>query len=614
MSVWMRRLSYVMPILFAGLIALLFYQEFRGSERVYLEQSGITLSAYTLAPNLHRDGQVRSLSVSTEGFVVDFSRGRGILRRTESGRAEILNPVDFRERDGGFIIELENGYAVEVLREPGDHPAIQLAIAKPADRSSYRSYEFSLRATEGAVFRRTENSPVLEVQVGDRTYNFILPESALFDAVNRRVIFASEPDTQTIRYVFEPTPDPGTVATWARAGELTLTAEEHARLLDTYTELVHESWTDSRFSAADGTWQRPEGSPRFDERIVAALMSRAWDSTAYDLRASELRNAAAMHASARSFRTAPYFGDLSRLAPGMMEELAAQEAELRSLLEQEPVAILHLEDPILRMNVSDILERIADADLTATVHAAIEDAASAELQPRDAIRVLELLHRSFSVSDELRGVLTALEDEALDVLTRLVRRTPDGFFLESNPGRVGIEHSLRAGLALASYSADQRIQQLGRHMVRDVLSLADGQQSLPETGSLTNGAVDVLSGHLLPEDWYHVLRPAPQTVRMTPLPEPFGDGAFLLSAVRMNSVQSEPGRVIVELSNIPNRTHYVIMQEVPPFSGMELFRLDWRNDPNFENFSRGRAYNASAGTLKIKYTDTQRTGRIVLSF
>ncbi|TVQ21385.1 MAG: hypothetical protein EA383_17160 [Spirochaetaceae bacterium] len=609
----MRRLSYVMPILFAGLIALLFYQEFRGSERVYLEQSGITLSAYTLAPNLHRDGQVRSLSVSTDGFVVDFSRGRGILRRTESGRAEILNPVDFRERDGGFIIELENGYAVEVLREPGDQPAIQLAIAKPADRSSYRSYEFSLRATEGAVFRRTENSPVLEVQVGDRIYNFILPESALFDAVNRRVILASEPDTQTIRYVFEPTPDPGTVATWARTGELTLSADEHTRLLDAYTEMVHESWTGSRFSAAEGTWQRPEGSPRFDERIVAALMSRAWESTAYDLRASELRNAAATHASARSFRTAPYFGDLSRLAPEMRAELAAQEAELRGLLEQDPVAILHLEDAILRMTVSDILNRIADADLTDAVHAAIADASS-DLQPRDAIRVLELLHRSFPISDDLREVLTALEGEALDLLTGLVRRTPDGFFLESTPGRVGIEYSLRAGLALASYSADQRIQQLGRHMVRDVLALADGQQALPETGSLTNGAVDVLSGHLLPEDWYHVLRPAPQAVRMTPLPEPFGDGAFLLSAVRMNSVQSEPGRVIVELNNVPNRTHYVIMQEVPPFSNMELFRLDWRNDPNFENFSRGRAYNASAGTLKIKYTDTQQTGRIVLSF
>jgi hypothetical protein len=123
----------------------------------------------------------------------------------------------------------------------------------------------------------------------------------------------------------------------------------------------------------------------------------------------------------------------------------------------------------------------------------------------------------------------------------------------------------------------------------------------------------VLSGTLVPEDWYHYLDPEPQAVRVTPLAEPFERGAFLLSAARLTSLQSTSSEIVVEISNIPNRTHYLIMHEVPAFSSMELFRLNWRNDPNFENFSRGRNFNASAGTLKIKYTDTQPTGRIVLT-
>ncbi len=612
MTVWMRRFSYVMPLLFAGLIALLFFREFEGNERVEWEVSEIRLSAHTLAPNAHRDGQVRSLSVATDGFVVDLSRGSGIVRRSDSGRASILNPIDFREREGGFIVELEDGYALEILREPGDRLAIQLAIAKPAERERVRSYEFSFRAAEGAQFRRTDNSPVLEIQVGDRIYNLLLPESALFDAVNRRIILAPEPDTQTIRYVFEPEPDAGTIATWARSGELSLNSADYEAILDAFASDLVDSWN-ARFSPAAGTWQRPEGAAVFDERIAAALMSRAWGSTAYDLRAAELRNAASIHASARSFRTAPYFGDLNRLAPAMREELRSQETDLRALVAGDPVELLHTSDAILRMNISSILTRIADDALTSAAHDAIEGLSVTDLDIPDAIRILELLYRESGVSDDLRQILSAFEQASVDRITEAVRRTPSGFYVESQPGTVEFEHTVRAGLAFAAFPGDNRVQQLGRHLVRDALELADDQLTLPRTGALTQGAVETLSGYLLPEEWYHFLRPQPQAVRMTPLPAPFDEGAFLLSAVRLADVRATTGQVVVELENVPNRTHYIVMQEVPSFRNMELFRLDWRTDPNFENFSRGRNFNSSAGTLKIKYTDTQPTGRIVLT-
>ncbi len=612
MSVWMRRFSYCMPILFAGLIALLFFQEFRGSERVSWEQSSITLNAYTLAPNAHRDGQVRNLVLETDGFVVDLSRGRGVIGRSESGRAEVLNPVDFRERDGGFIIELDGGYAVEVLREPGDRPAIQLAIAKPSNREPLRSYEFSLRAADGARFRRTENSPVLEVQADDRVYNLILPDTAVYDAVNRRVIFSSEPDTQTIRYVYEPEPEVGTLATWARSGDLSLTGAEHEDLLDAFAADVVEGWNE-RFSQAAGTWSSPDGGSRFDERIAAALMSRAWDSTVYDLRAAELRNAAEMHMSARTFRTAPYFGDLNRFAPEMRDAVQEQERELRSLVREDPIALLHFADPVLRMNVSDILTRIGDDDLSSAAYEALGSLAGADLTLEDAVRVVEVRYRHAGVSERFETVLSGLLDASVERIVSAVRRTSSGFYLEATPDTVDFELSVRAGLALASAGGEERLQQLGRHMVRDALNLVDEQQTLPETASIRDGSVEVLSGTLVPESWYHYLDPEPQAVRMTPLSAPFGRGAFLLSAVRLTSLESTSNEVVVEIENIPNRTHYLIFHEVPTFSGMELFRLDWRNDPNFENFSRGRNFDASAGTLNIKYTDTQSTGRIVLT-
>jgi hypothetical protein len=56
------------------------------------------------------------------------------------------------------------------------------------------------------------------------------------------------------------------------------------------------------------------------------------------------------------------------------------------------------------------------------------------------------------------------------------------------------------------------------------------------------------------------------------------------------------------------------MQGFPPFSGMVLFGQQWRTDPSFEAYIKGRHYERDSQTLMIKYTDNSVRGEIILEY
>jgi hypothetical protein len=203
------------------------------------------------------------------------------------------------------------------------------------------------------------------------------------------------------------------------------------------------------------------------------------------------------------------------------------------------------------------------------------------------------------------------------VLPNLFRAQEAGFFLRSGPGRVDVFESILAGRILEAAGAergDERLVTVGRNLVSSALALSDGDGFVPAVLYVGDDGLEGVEGALGPERFYEILSDNPAYPRQISLAEEIGRGTWMWTVAQIVDIDADTERHRFTIAYPRNRTHYIILQGIPTFTGMELFGQQWRNDPSFESYIKGRHYNPRTDTLMIKYTDNSVQGDIILEY
>lgn len=616
MSPLARKLALLAPLLYAGLIAGFFALEFEGARRIEDARGAVSLSGYVLPGNPYRERRIHRLRIRGSAFTLNLFHGRGVVARMESGRRSPLAPREIAPVDGGFRVYFEHDVVVEVLNEPGDVETVQIATVVPETLGGVLSLELPFAPAPDTEIVRGVNSPVLDLDAPHGLYRVSVPGGGAYDSTNRRMILPGDPGTYTLRYTMEEDPNGGTLASWFRPGEDRPTDSGTDLRVAEYLETAWEQWRHHRYSAESGVWTYPDGGERFDERIVLALLAEAWERDEYSRVRAEMRNARGIHRRLTSFRLAPFLGELDYYAADMRAESADRAARIEELVAGGDPDVLTEDDPWSRRTVFEVAGHHGGAQLSERLVDFVSGLDLSELPYEALISLYEARYVFPAEGVALPDRLDELAGRVEELLIERVRNTESGFFVRTGEEHSNLLLSVRTGLLLREIDhEDERVDMLGRRLVKDALDLADAGGFLPRYLQIDGSSIVGWSGTVTPEELYPWLSDNPRLPTAIAPGEPFADDGVIWTVADLSDVRIDESSISMTVAGPPERTHYLLIYGLPSLSRAQMLGLsDWRDDPNFEAYIRGRHYNAEASTLKIKYTNEASHGEIALYF
>ncbi len=623
MSPWARRLSPLVAVLYAVMLVWIFSLEFSGAYRVERERGEVSLSAWVFPGNEYRSERIVGLRVSTDWFQTGLDFRDSVALRRRGGTRETLRPLSLGTRENGFRIYLEQGIELEITNVSHDEPEVQLELVIPEQSEELLGIEVPLSPTGMFQFRRTSNTPIIATQqsspAGERrgSFSISLPAGAAYDGVNRRAVLSGNEGRHTIRSVYEQEPDEGTLASWFERSEDRLDETDVESAVSEFIDTAFTLWRDERYSPEHGTWSFADGGSRFDERIAVALLAEAWSRGDYARVRSEMRNARGMHMEATSHRIAGYLGELNEYRESMYTEIDNEIERIRELVGNEDPSVFTRDDPWTGRSVFNVAEAHAEPQLLADL---LELTETINLSSLEFPELLSLYEARYTYpdtrGDSTHERLSMLEGRIEDLIIPRARNTENGFFIETGDQQVNILASLRTGqILLESASPDERMAALGRHLIYDSLELFDRDLRAPEALELDGTSVVGHSGHTETVDVYPYLSSNPRLPSVISPPTPFAPEGFIWTIADVSDIQVDEDRISFGVSSPADRTHYLFVHGTPSVSRVSMFGLNnWRDDPNFERYIRGRHFDPATGTLSIKYTNEESFGTIEIYY
>jgi hypothetical protein len=415
---------------------------------------------------------------------------------------------------------------------------------------------------------------------------------------------------QTVRYSVAAQNQQEPILTLFEDGALQVPDDMLDSAVSAYVDRSYRGWQ-RRFNGGSGTWLNRDGTSQFDERILSAYLAEAWRRDEYVAAFNSMRRAADLHPNQVSLLSAPFLGNLREVR---QEFLAADEAQSEELLDlvQDRDFDLFLTENLGEFVLYRGTESLREAFL----------AFVSELDPQnaDVYQAIGMLKTALYVdipTPEIGAALQRLYQVAENPLLSNLVQVDEGFLLETVSGQIDVLASLEAGLALEALAQEvdnSLYRDIGRNLILTVLSLADENGFLPRVLLASGRTVQGQDGSFGLEAVYPLLTKNSAYPHLVSLYDEFGFGSWLWTVAEVTGVERQGGRVSMQVAYPRNRTHFMLFQGIPPFAGMQLFGQEWRNDPAFESYVKGRHYNAQTDTLMIKYTDNSILRDIVLEY
>ncbi|MFP4643526.1 MAG: hypothetical protein ACLFM0_04155 [Spirochaetales bacterium] len=613
MSVWARRLSPFVALLYAALLVWIFSLEFAGTHRVESTRGIVSVSAWVFPGNEYRGGRIPAFTLSTGWFETGLGLRDGITLRRSGGVRQTLRPLAFEATADGFRIRFEQELEIEVTTDSETDAEVTMNVIVPERLNGLMGVEVPLSPTDGSRFRQTDSSPILVTADDRQTGAISLPTGASYDEVNKRAVLPGENGTYTIHSAYQESPDGGNLSTWFEGSRSTLSEGDVEDAISGFIDTAYLLWRDERYSSEHGTWSFSDGGARFDERVAVALLAEAWTRDDYARVRSEMTNARGMHTNRTSHRLAGYLGNLDEYVDTMHEEIGRKVDRIRELVAADDPEVFRLDDPWTDQSVFNFVDIHADGQLLSQLLELAESVDPSSLGFSEQLSLFEARFRyPDTEAESTHDRLDTLDDRIGDFVIPRVHNTDDGFLVESSDGRSNVLDSLRAGqVLLASSPSDERMEQLGRHLVDDALELFNSDLLGPESLELDGLSVTGFDGYTEPVDVYPYISTNRRLPSVVSPSEPFEPGGFIWTVADVSDIQVNDNRLSFALTAPVERTHYVMVHGAPSISRVSMFGLDnWRNDSNFERYIRGRHYDPETNTLSIKYTNEDTRGTV----
>lgn len=607
----LRGAFVLIPVVYAGVILLLLFLQFSDGQRFYESTDGLTLEGRMTATVERESSTISFVRVSYRGMAFEFDDEASLRLIDGNNESRILAPRSYSNTDTGFRIRFEENVTLsfDLSSSEGEELRVrpELAALTSAD-----SISFPVTTIGGAALQRTTLPGIYPVRFESKTYHLAPPPQSELDSERGLLRIPADADTQTVRYLQANAEQQDVFATWFSDDRLWIPAGEYEATVDAFIDDAYLGWSNTRLNDGSGTWDMRSGSPAFSEQILTATLAEAWQRDEYAAVFTDMRRAADRHSGQVSLLSAPFLGNLDDIRERFLE---ADESRTERLLD-----LASNGDPEL-FRTPDLAKFAIDRgseELYRAVLAASEDIDFAESNMAQAIGMLRNYYLADFPNEESRDAFSRFASIIeTRLLPNLYRAGEEGFFLRSGPGRVEVFQSIVAGRILQAAGTEQqdrRLVSVGRQLVSSSLALADEDGFLPAVLYVGADGLEGVEGAIGPERVYTLLSSNPAYPTRISLAEDVGPGTWILAVADFTEIDiaSDRYRFVVEYPR--NRTHYIIMQGFPPFSGMELFGQQWRTDPSFESYIKGRHYNRESRTLMIKYTDNSVRGEIILEY
>jgi hypothetical protein len=601
------RAFFLIPVIYVGVIVLLLFLQFAGTQGFTLRHDDLTLSGKRAnAPQ--DENSLRQVTVGYKGLEFVFSEATSVTLRGTSSAT--LAPVSVAEIDEGFTVDFEQGVQLAFLVR-ADIQELQIRSVVPAEINGAERLIIPFTADGGAQISAAAQEALASVETAGGTFFLAVPPRGSVDVAGRRLVLDAVAGEQTVRYTPAVTPRERAVVDWFSDPAVSIGDNRYESRIQSYIDAAYQGWRSQRFNPGAGTWDLRGGSPVFDERILTAVLAEAWERNQYTAAFNDMRRAADLHADAVGLLSAPFLGELREVRTRFLEADEERTEELVDLARRRNADLFRR---------PDVVQFAVDRGSPELYEEIIDFASNLDYRSLDIFQAIGLLHNAVLSplpNQESREIFGAFEAILQDEIVPRVIRVDEQFYLESSPGQVDLVASIHAGV-LAIELGEERdepvLVRMGRNLVVSALAFTDGTGFLPTTLYVGDDALQGTAGSNGPEEVYRLLSDNPSYPREVSLFSELGRGRWMYTVAGIEDISIGVNEYRVTISYPANRTHYVIMQGVPPFQTMELFGQSWRNDPNFERYIKGRHYNGATQTLLIKYTDDSVRGDIVLRY
>jgi hypothetical protein len=235
-----------------------------------------------------------------------------------------------------------------------------------------------------------------------------------------------------------------------------------------------------------------------------------------------------------------------------------------------------------------------------------------------ALGMLRNYHAALDTDPQISGALSRFAALMNSKIFPAIIKIKEGFFLENAPGRIDVYLSILAGrvcLRAGDVDADPVLESIGRDLIISALNLADRQGFLPKNILVGNSALRGTEGRIAAEDVYTLIQDAnPYYPRFIDLSPQLGQGTWLYTAANLTGLNLRPEKYVFRFQFPPGETHHFVFRNAKQYTEIQLWKIPWRVDLNFERYNIGAYYIPQEKLFMAKYNHRNREEEFLMSF
>jgi len=613
METRINKVYFLVPVVYLLVIFLLLMLQFAGGKLFQTSSGQIRVQGSLSVGGPGNGSSISNLTVEFKGLRFAFNSDNGIVVDQRSGKENTLHITGYNSIQNGFEVLFNQGAKLKFMSTGKSGDGLQVEPMLPQSFAPVSSITLPFGLQNATITKPDRNIPVFSVTVGTEQYLLTLPSRSNITPEKNRLILASGNETPIIRYIVAPPSTKDFFTLWFQSQDLKVSETEYSTAIQNYINVAYQGWATKRYDPATGTWSNRDGTHAFSEAILTAYLAEAWKRDDYVRAYTEMRTAADKHPADVSYLSSVFLGNLTEMNQKLIVSDQQESARLAKLVGQGDIQVFRTPHAI---------RFAADRGTQELYSSLLQFAAKVDLANVDVITALGLAQNALDAS-QLSSDAGSATSRFLDLINTVVIpnivKTDQGFFVQESTGHIELYYSIMAGRLLMNVGQvrqDQRLLLMGRNLVLSALDFADDQGFLPQVLVVENGTVKESQGNVGPEDIYPLITTNPYYPREISLFNQAGQGTWLWTIMGIKSETFTQKQWNLQLTYQPNRTQYLLFEGVPSFQEMKLFGFDgpWRDDPQFESYSKGRYYLPSTKTLMIKYLDDTPDHSIEIDF
>ncbi len=560
---------------------------------------------------------ISSANVTVMGLRMFFSERNPLILYSKSRENSLVLPIkSYEMNETSLTLFFDNTITLAFAAK--SDTVVDIILDIPEEFTQYSIAQIKINTSSRLSTPVTQDTPeIIEFVSSDTNYSLVLPP---FSEYNRKdnLLQVSIATEQTVLRFSESTESFVRIDSLSILEQLNEIPQElYEARIESYIQTAYEGWTTTRLNGASGTWDQFTSPAIFSEKIVTAVLSEAWQREnettprAYNELVTRMRNIVQLHQSELSIDSMAFLGYMRDIIPRHLLAISNRIESLQQRMITQDIRIIEQFDLI------DFVSVIGDAELNARLENFFQFLDPNELPPEYIIYLFEFYTLRDTYLPKTEPWLRPFKNIGELYLLPKIIRIDDAIFIETSVNEVDTELSLRAGLSFIRYGEetnDALLENLGRNLVNAVLSLRNENNTIPEFLYLGTRNAEISQFHFNPEQIYRFLRIDGPWPHYTQIIIPGVVNSWAWSVCSLLNAQYTENALRITVNAPIDQTSYIMFANIEPFESMTLFGLDWRNDPNFELYARGRYYDETLKSLMIKYNDSIETRAMILNY